>query len=91
MAFCIALAMILFTAGIDKKYIIGAIIIAGISIPILYNFVLPEHAKKRIDIFLNPDVAASSAEPSKKSPSKTFEQNTKNMPLTLFYEFLRSK
>ena len=54
MAFCIALAMILFTAGIDKKYIIGAIIIAGISIPILYNFILPEHAKKRIDIFLNP-------------------------------------
>ena len=45
MAFCIALAMILFTAGIDKKYIIGAIIIAGISIPILYNFILPEHAK----------------------------------------------
>ena len=39
MAFCIALAMILFTAGIDKKYIIGAIIIAGISIPILYNFI----------------------------------------------------
>ena len=47
MAFCIALAMILFTAGIDKKYIIGAIIIAGISIPILYNFILPEHAKKK--------------------------------------------
>ena len=55
MAFCIALAMILYTAGIDKKYIIGAIIIAGISIPILYNFILPEHAKKRIDIFLNPE------------------------------------
>ena len=55
MAFCIALAMILFTARIDKKYIIGAILIAGISIPILYNFILPEHAKKRIDIFLNPE------------------------------------
>ncbi len=55
MAFCIALAMMLFTAGIDKKYIIGAILIACISIPILYNFILPEHAKKRIDIFLNPE------------------------------------
>lgn len=55
MAFCMALAMMLFTSGIDKKYIIGAIIIACISIPILYNFVLPEHAKKRIDIFLNPE------------------------------------
>ena len=55
MAFCVALAMILFTAGLDKKYIIGAIIIACVSIPLLYNFVLPNHAKKRIDIFLNPE------------------------------------
>lgn len=55
MAFCIALAMMLFTSGIDKKYIIGALIIACVSIPILYNFILPEHAKKRIDIFLNPE------------------------------------
>jgi rod shape determining protein RodA len=55
MAFCVALALMLFTAGLDKKYIIGAIIIIGISIPLLYNFVLPEHAKKRIDIFLNPE------------------------------------
>ena len=54
MAFCIALAMMLFTSGIDRKYIIGALIVACVSIPILYNFILPEHAKKRIDIFLNP-------------------------------------
>lgn len=55
MAFCIALAMMLFTSGIDKKYIIGALIVICISVPILYNFILPEHAKKRIDIFLNPE------------------------------------
>ena len=55
MAFCAALAMMLFTAGIDKKYIFGVIIVAVISIPILYKFILPEHAKKRIDIFLNPE------------------------------------
>ena len=64
MAFCVALAMMLFTAGIDKKYIIGAILLvcisipillAAVAIPLLYNFVLPEHAKKRIDIFLNPE------------------------------------
>ena len=55
MAFCIATGMMLFTAGIDKKYIIVAIIVVAISIPILYNFILPEHAKKRIDIFLNPE------------------------------------
>ena len=55
MAFCIALAMMLFTSGIDKKYIIGALLIVCISVPILYNFILPEHAKKRIDIFLTPE------------------------------------
>ncbi|MBQ2938423.1 MAG: rod shape-determining protein RodA [Clostridia bacterium] len=55
MAFCIALAIMLFTSGIDKKYIIGALIIVCVSIPILYNFILPDHAKKRIDIFLNPE------------------------------------
>ena len=55
MAFCVALFMMLFTSGLDKKYIIGALIIICILIPILYNFILPEHAKKRIDIFLNPE------------------------------------
>ena len=55
MAFCVALALMLFTAGIDKKYIIGAVVVIIVSIPLVYNFVLPEHAKKRIDIFLNPE------------------------------------
>ena len=55
MAFCVALFMMLFTSGLDKKYIIGVAVIILISIPILYNFILPEHAKKRIDIFLNPE------------------------------------
>ena len=55
MAFCFALAMMLFTAGIDKKYIIGFAIILVIATPLIYNFALPEHAKKRIDIFLNPE------------------------------------
>lgn len=55
MAFCVALFMMLFTSGLDKKYIIGALVIVCVSAPILYNFILPEHAKKRIDIFLNPE------------------------------------
>lgn len=45
----------LITAGIDKKYIISATILIVVSVPLIYNFVLPEHAKKRIDIFLNPE------------------------------------
>lgn len=55
MAFCVATAMMLFTSGINKKYIIGALVSLAILIPIAYNLILPDHAKKRIDIFLNPE------------------------------------
>lgn len=55
LAFIVATAMMLITAGIDKKYIIITAILIVVSVPLLYNFVLPEHAKKRIDIFLNPE------------------------------------
>lgn len=54
MAFVVALVFILFVSGINKKYIIVSILIAVISLPLLYFFVLPEHAKSRIEIFLNP-------------------------------------
>ena len=54
-AFIIATTMMLITAGIDKKYIIITTIIVIVSVPLLYNFVLPEHAKKRLDIYLNPE------------------------------------
>ena len=56
MAFVVAIAFMLFAAGIDKKYVIAVILIAVIAIPLLYNFVLPSHAKARIDIFLNPEL-----------------------------------
>lgn len=56
MAFVVAIAFMLFAAGIDKKYVIAVILIAVIAIPLLYNFVLPSHAKTRIDIFLNPEL-----------------------------------
>lgn len=54
-AFLVAIVFILITAGIDKKYILSAIILVVISVPMLYHFVLPDHAKQRIDIFLNPE------------------------------------
>lgn len=54
-AFMVAMVFMLITAGIDKKYIIGAFILVVVSVPLIYNFVLPEHAKQRIDIFLNPE------------------------------------
>lgn len=56
LAFLVATVMILFTAGIDKKYIIISILLVVILLPILYFFVLPDHAKTRIDVYLNPNL-----------------------------------
>lgn len=50
-----AMAMI-FVAGIKWRYIISAGIFAAISLPLLYFFVLPQHAKDRILVFLNPQI-----------------------------------
>lgn len=55
-AFMIATLLMIFTAGIDKRYIIGAILVVVIVLPLVYTFVLPEHAKTRIDVFLNPNL-----------------------------------
>jgi len=54
--FIIATIFILFVAGIKKRYIITGILIVVILLPVLYIFVLPEHAKTRIDVFLNPNL-----------------------------------
>ena len=54
-AFIVATIMMLIVGGIDKKYIIVSAILIVVSVPIIYNFILPEHAKTRIDIFLNPE------------------------------------
>ena len=54
-AYIFALIFILFVAGIDKRYIIVAITLVVILVPLLYMFVLPEHAKARIDVYLNPE------------------------------------
>lgn len=55
-AFVMALIFMLFAAGIKKRYIIAAVLLVVILEPLLYFFVLPEHAKTRIDVFLNPDL-----------------------------------
>ena len=54
-AYIVAAALMVISAGIDKKYIIGTIILVVVSVPLIYNFILPEHAKARIDIFLHPE------------------------------------
>ena len=54
-AYIIAFLVMIFVAGIDKKYIISAIALVIIAVPLIYNFVLPQHAKSRIDTFLHPE------------------------------------
>jgi rod shape determining protein RodA len=49
-------AVLMFCGGINYKYIIAGVLAVVIAVPLLYNFVLPEHAKNRIDVFLNPDL-----------------------------------
>ena len=53
--YIVSLIMVLFVAGIDKKYIIAALILIAVGVPLIYKFVLPAHAKTRIDVFLNPE------------------------------------
>ena len=54
-AYIVAFLLMIFVAGIDKKYIISAIAIVIIAVPLIYNFILPQHAKSRIDTFLHPE------------------------------------
>lgn len=56
MAFVVSTLLILFVAGIDKKYIIITALIVVISVPLIYMYLLPEHAKTRIEVFLNPNL-----------------------------------
>lgn len=58
-AFLTAIVFMLFVSGIDKKYIIVVCLLAAISIPVAYKYILPKyapHAIKRIEVFLNPDL-----------------------------------
>ncbi len=49
-------AMMLFAAGIKWRYIVGAVLSVLIIVPIAYTYFLPEHAKNRIAVFLNPEL-----------------------------------
>ncbi|MBP3596978.1 MAG: rod shape-determining protein RodA [Clostridia bacterium] len=55
-AYTVAFLFMLFVSGLDKKYIITALILVIILVPVSYMYILPEHAKTRIDVFLNPEL-----------------------------------
>ena len=46
----------LFVGEIKKRYIAIATVAVIVGIPLLYYFVLPEHAKNRINVYLNPEL-----------------------------------
>ena len=54
MAYIVATVVMLYVAGINKKYIIVSLLLVTIAVPLLYFFVLPQHARLRIDVYLNP-------------------------------------
>lgn len=56
MAYVFAIVVMLYVAGIKKKYIIATFLLVIIAVPLLYFFVLPEHAKQRIEVYLQPDL-----------------------------------
>ena len=55
MTFFVALCFMLFVSGIKARYIIVVFLLVVMLLPVIYMFVLPEHAKTRIQIFLNPE------------------------------------
>ena len=54
MAFITALLCMLFVSGLDRKYIIFAVVAIAVAAPIVYTH-LPAHALSRIDSFLHPE------------------------------------
>lgn len=47
-------AIMIFTSGISLWYVIGSVIAIVVALPFVYLYLLPEHAKARITVFLNP-------------------------------------
>ena len=56
MAFVVSYVFMMFIAGIDKKIVLLALTAVIIAVPLSYKYVLPEHAKTRINVFLNPEI-----------------------------------
>ena len=61
MVFLVVAALMIFISGINIGYIVGAIITVVIGVFVAYQYVLPEYAKNRITVFLNPQSDPSGA------------------------------
>lgn len=54
MVFLVIFAVMVFSAGISLWYVVGCIATVAVSLPFVYLYILPQHAKDRITVFLNP-------------------------------------
>ena len=61
MVFLVVSALMIFVSGINVGYIIGAIVTVVIGVFLAYHYILPEYAKTRITVFLNPETDPSGA------------------------------
>lgn len=56
LVFCSITAMCLFIAGLNKRYIIGGILLIVIAVPLIYKFqLLNPHQMVRLEAFLHPN------------------------------------
>ena len=54
MVFLAIFAVMLFSYGISLWYVLGSMVALAAALPFVYLYILPEHAKERINVFLNP-------------------------------------
>lgn len=59
MVFLVVSALMIFVSGINVWYIIGAILTVGVGVFVAYQYILPDYAKTRITVFLNPEMDPS--------------------------------
>ncbi len=56
LVFLFIFIVMLFTAGISWKYVLGGIAASAVVAPIVWNFVLPDYLQKRILIAFHPEL-----------------------------------
>jgi len=56
LVFIFFIAFMLFAAGISYKYVVGAIVLGILSFPLLWYYVFEDYQRKRILVFLNPEM-----------------------------------
>lgn len=61
MVFLVVAALMIFVSDINIGYIVGAIVTVVLGLFLAYNYVLPDYAKARITVFLNPEMDPSGA------------------------------